>query len=237
MASVTILGPYPTMLDNWREKLAKLIPDGKMKDVSIKSGLGPTAVRDIITERSKDPSFTTIAKIANQVGASLDEIANNEARKTAATINVVGEVAAGSWREVAESGMDSDWGFAPIESPFPPDPRYPITAQFDVIVKGTSINRFARDGENLRCVNLVNSTAVVEDDDLVIVRRKRFDGQMIETTAKRVKRRDGVFELWPDSDDERWQEPIVLDPKKAPAGEEAEILALVLYAYHPARRR
>lgn len=225
------------MLDNWREKLAKLIPEGKMKEVSIKSGLGQTAVRDIITGRSKDPSFTTIAKIMDQVGTSLDELAGNDAPRRASPISIVGEVAAGTWREVQESGMDTDWGFHPIESPFPPDPRYPISSQFDVIVKGTSINRFARENDNLRCVEIVGAGVDVREDDLVIVRRTRFDGHMVETTAKRVKQRNGAYELWPDSDDPRWQEPFVLDPKNVPDGESAQIIALVLYAYQPARRR
>lgn len=228
---------YPQMLDNWREKLAKLIPEGKMKEVSLRSGLGQTAVRDIITGRSKDPSFTTIAKIADQVGTSLDEIAGKDVMRQVAPISIVGEVAAGTWREVSDSRNDADWGFDPIESPFPPDPRYPTSAQFDVVVRGSSINRFARDDENLRCVLIKAAPVEIRDGDLVIVRRTRFGGHMVETTAKRLRQRGEIFELWPDSDDPRWQEPLIIEAGALPEGETAEVLALVLYAYKPANRR
>lgn len=226
----------PSMLDNWREKLAALIPEKKMKEISLDAGLGPTAVRDILKGRSKEPGFTSVAKIAEQVGVSLDSLAGAPVTKPAKPIMVVGEIAAGHWREVEENGDASDWGFHPVESLFPVDPQYPRASQFDVVVKGTSINKFAREGYNLRCVQLIASGADIMDDDLVVVRRTRFGGHLIETTAKRIKKVAGTYELWPDSDDPRWQEPLVIDPANAPEGETAEVIALVLYAYNPARR-
>ena len=47
----------------------------------------------------------------------------------------------------------------------------------------------------------------VKDGELVIVQRSKFQGAMIETTAKRV-RKNGDFELWPESTHPDFQEPL-----------------------------
>ncbi len=115
-------------------------------------------------------------------------------------------------------------------------PRYPIDAQYDLIVRGTSINRFAHDGYRLRVVDTQKTGLEVPEGGYAIVRRFRDDGQIVETTAKRLKRRsDGKFELWPDSSDPQWQTPIIMgsDPER----EIVEVIAMVLYSYRSARGR
>jgi hypothetical protein len=121
----------------------------------------------------------------------------------------------------------------------PADPRYPAEAQYDLVVRGTSIANFARDGDMIRCVDL-SAYGPPQERDLVIVRRVSPDG-LHETTAKRLRLRGKAWELLPDSNDPRWQEPVrLLDGK--PKGREAsgvrvEITAVVLFAYRlPGRR-
>jgi len=195
------------------------------------AGLGDSFVRDTLERR--EPKLARIAVLAETHGFSLDEMLGLKPVASPAEIRVLGEVNAGIWREVShpERFEQSE------QSPFPPDPNYPASAQFDLIVRGNSINRFARDGERLRCVRLIDAGMEADSDDLVIVERRRNDGQLIETTAKRMRRRGHVLELWPDSDDPAWQEPIRIDLRKQRDGEEATVIALVLYAYNPARRR
>lgn len=63
--------------------------------------------------------------------------------------------------------------------------------------------------------------------DLVIVERRKFDGQMRQLTAKRVKGGKRGFELWPESTDPAHQEPIPLDD--IPDDEDVRIWAKVLW--------
>lgn len=145
-------------------------------------------------------------------------------------IPILGRVAAASWTEIMQSQAVAS---APASSPFPPDPRYPLDAQFDMIVDGTSINRFAQPGEALRCINIVRSGVFVNDGDLVIVERTRA-GILRETSAKRLRRKGRTVELWPDSDDPLWQEPIIVNSDGLSGSDEVAIIAKVLWKYREA---
>jgi len=138
---------------------------------------------------------------------------------------VIGSVAAGVWIAM-EGGM-------PIEqekSPFPPDPRFPREGQFDLIIQGSSINRFARDGERIRCVS-VESGINVHEGDYVVVERRKEGGALLETTVKRLRRTGEKVELWPDSDDPRYKDPIIISD---PQTDEVRIVAKVFFAYRTA---
>ncbi len=77
----------------------------------------------------------------------------------------------------------------------------------------------------------------MRDGDMVIFERAREGGQLIETTAKRVRRRGPMLELWPESDDPRWQDPLRIDIRHVQDGENGRVIARVLYAYKPASER
>jgi SOS-response transcriptional repressor LexA len=157
-----------------------------------------------------------------------NDLARSATRATLAwspAIPVLGKVAAGVWFEV----QDVDCGKHEA-SPFPPDPRYPIEAQFDLVVDGTSIDRLAPDGYNLRCVDIAKAGIAVRDGDIVVVRRLRAGGALVETTVKRWFRKGDKVELRPYSTDARWQEPIELGSD----GDEVAVTAKVLWTYRPA---
>src|SRR5262249_27137415 len=141
------------------------------------------------------------------------------------------EVQAGTWKDPDEAD------FPPAKSTLPPDPRYPASAQYDLVVRGNSMNRFAPDGHIIRCVDLSKVDETIQEGDVVIFARQREHGQLVETTAKRFRRRGSVIELMPDSTDERWQEPVRLDARKTGEGAEGRIVALVLYTYTVANER
>lgn len=221
------------VLSSFRHNLAKELEarDLDMKRASTEAALGETFVRDII-RRERDPQLSYIERLARAHGFSLDRLLNlpgGEKMHEQTTVNVIGEVRAGHWRDPEESD------YAMTESALPADPRYPAEAQFDLAVRGTSIDRFAREGELLRCVDVARAGIDVFDDDVVIFEKKR--GQLVETTAKRIRRRGPTIELWPDSDDPRWQEPLRIDTRKPQDHEQGRIVARVLYSYHPARTR
>ena len=129
-----------------------------------------------------------------------------------ATLRLVGVVAGGLWREV-EALDQSD---AP-PSPIAPDPRWPATRQYALRVDGDSINRVARHGDLVAVVDVHALEAPPPDGALVVVEETRDDGALVQTTAKRLRRRaSGLVELHADSDDPRWRDVrLVVEPGTA----------------------
>ncbi|MCT4654259.1 MAG: LexA family transcriptional regulator [Cohaesibacter sp.] len=138
-----------------------------------------------------------------------------------------GEVAAGVWREYDE--LAQDLGEPTEYAATVMMPGYPQEHQFALTVRGESLNKIAPNGATLHCIELINGGAWdIKEGELVIVQRSKFQGQMIETTAKRV-RKNGNWELWPESDHPDFQEPLkVADYQKEDCDEEIRILAKVI---------
>jgi SOS-response transcriptional repressor LexA len=140
-------------------------------------------------------------------------------------LEIKGEVAAGIWAEV-----DGD-AFEPVTSDIPPDPLFQTKGQFLLKVRGTSINRKASPGSLVRCLDAFAAPREPKEGDWVIVRRQR--GDTFETTVKQLRMVDGRPMLFPDSTDERYQEPIPVGPHD---GEEVLVAAFVLDFINPATR-
>ena len=105
---------------------------------------------------------------------------------------------------------------------------------FGLQVRGTSINRQAKEGDILFCLD-ISAGWQPEDGNLVIVERRRDQDGNREVTAKRFRRRGNRIELWPESDDPRWQEPIVLEGEPADR-ETVHIIAHVEWVFRNMRR-
>jgi phage repressor protein C with HTH and peptisase S24 domain len=118
---------------------------------------------------------------------------------------VLGEVAAGVWLELDPIRSYDEPLF---EVPVPVDRRFPRGAVYGLLVRGTSLNKIADDGDILVCLDRSAGFAIA-DDDLVIVERIRTQDGLREVSAKRVRRVNGhKLELWPQSTDPRHQEPL-----------------------------
>lgn len=144
----------------------------------------------------------------------------NVVKAPLATVPIIGIVRAGAWQ-------DADAGDSGLYEVVPAAPDAPAAWQYAFTVEGTSLNRIAEPGSILICLDSVKSRVEIQDNDLVIVERRRFAGQMIERTGKRVRKVIDGFELWPDSLDPAYQEPILL--KNQPDGDEIHIIAKVLW--------
>ena len=148
-------------------------------------------------------------------------------------IPIRGEVAAGLWREIDELSQDSWTENSQHHVEYAPTivlPGYPPEHQFGLYVRGESLNKIAPNGSILHCLEYINGDAWhVKDGELVVVQRTKYQGAMIETTAKRVRRNGDIFELWPESNNPDFQEPLIvpefLDPEST---EEIRIFAKVL---------
>lgn len=137
-------------------------------------------------------------------------------------VPVTGKVAANTWLSVE----DMDFGYDDIEY-VPSASGYPVELQFSLKVEGNCLNKIANHGDRLICLDMVKTGIEAEDGDLVIVERSRFEGQMVERTAKRLRRTSDGYELWPESTDPAHQDPIKLH--RAGNEDHVRILGKVLW--------
>lgn len=138
------------------------------------------------------------------------------------SVRVIGRVAANNWLSVEEMDFsDEDVEYVPSVG------GYPVEWQFSLIVEGNCLNKRANHGDRLVCLDTIKSGVDIMPDDLVIVERRKFDGQMVMRTAKRVRQAADGYELWPESTDPAHQEPIRL--YRVPADEDIQIIGKVLW--------
>jgi SOS-response transcriptional repressor LexA len=201
-----------------------------VREACLKAGLASGAVADWGRPSQPSPTLRSISKLAAILDTSPAWLAfgdSQAAQPNAVTVPVKGEVAAGLFRFVGQS----DEPELPTTS-VPADGQYPASAQYDLVVRGTSINQIARDGDYLRCVDLQDHRA--SSGELVIVEQISSDGA-VEATAKIVHRREGHTELWPLSDDAKWQDPIIIPRDKKATDREVRIVARVVFVHRPIR--
>jgi SOS-response transcriptional repressor LexA len=142
--------------------------------------------------------------------------------RSATALDLKGQVAAGLWMEAGL--FESD---AVRETTIAGDLRFPSRSQYLLQINGESLNRIARNGDLILCLDFADAGIEVKSGDLVVVERSRDGGHTIERTAKRIVRRDGMIELRPESDDPRFQEPLIFSEHDEEATE-VRIIAKVL---------
>jgi SOS-response transcriptional repressor LexA len=88
-----------------------------------------------------------------------------------------------------------------------PHPRYPLSEQFVLAVRGDSMND-ARpfpilEGAFVKCVSVAGYGRDPKDGQIVIVHKFRDDGGLVEATIKRMRIFDDRFEFRPESTNAR----------------------------------
>lgn len=199
----------------WWERLEGLraAKDIEKDDLAKAAGVEYNLLLKYLKGKVEHPRGDTVAKLAAAVGLTeaqlrgLDQISSlspldvNAAKLS--SVKVTGYVKAGIWQDVREGGP-SDMEEVPSIG------GYPASMQLAYIVDGESLNRIARNGDVLVCLDLISSGISIRDNDLVVVELKRHDGEFVDRSAKRVRRTRSGFELWPESDHPDFQEPLVL---------------------------
>jgi DNA-binding XRE family transcriptional regulator len=145
---------------------------------------------------------------------------------TIANLPVVGKVAAGYWRSC---DYQDDIDQFPL-MPSIMNSHYPAESQFIIEVEGESLNQTAPNGSFLHCAKLLEAGIDpnnLEDGQLVIVQRTRQQFGEFEMTAKRI-RKNGDWELWPESDRPEFQEPFRIADFQGESDETIEIIAIVV---------
>jgi transcriptional regulator with XRE-family HTH domain len=180
------------------------------------------------------PDQSRLPQIASYLGVSLEWLMKgagpmaDDAGLSPAPVSALplrGEVAAGRWLEVGDMGA---FEFEPESVSASPTPGIPANFQFALVVRGSSLNRLAKDGDILVCVDVIKSGIRVDEGDLVVVERKKFQGALREVTAKRLRIRGAGYDLCPESDDPRYQEPIHINSGDHD-DEEISVVAKVLW--------
>lgn len=110
-----------------------------------------------------------------------------------------------------------------------PAPQYPGAAQFDLRIDDDLIDRVARRGDYLRCVNLELAGIGVEDGDLVVI--AMHDGDKTQLLARRLIRlADRTIFAQDRADPTRAVEPIVVMKNEAQSAQ-CTIVAKALFAW------
>jgi DNA-binding Xre family transcriptional regulator len=227
-----------------QERLRTVLSEKKRtaRDVSRKAGLGETAVKDILSGKSKRPEFNTLLAIAEEIGCAVQDFTHNtpigaqrlDPRIVPDILRVRYRVQAGLWREVEFEEPPADFAY-----PVLPHPKYAEWPQWLERVEGDSVNLKIPAGHYAHVVDAMEMGYSPRSGDWVVVERLRDQGAIRERTIKQVETIPGVpvdlVRLWPRSSDPRWSEPVDMT-KGARAGEEgveARIVGLVVGAYDP----
>ena len=145
-----------------------------------------------------------------------------------AHIKVIGEVAAGVWRDPKQAD-EVEHRHLPVLI----DPLIPIGSQFAFVVRGESANRIARDGDIAVCVDLGLPQSRVDSFDLVVFERQIGEDGPIERTLRRILQiGPNEAELSYDSDDPRYNETVTLAwPKVSSEAQNGQIVARVEWIF------
>lgn len=204
-----------------KARILKARTEAKMSQEQLAAAVGKT--RGAVAQwESGDvhPRPATLKAIATATGKPLNWLMTGE---DGGGLFVIGEVAAGVWKEAGAF-------YTPHRVPVAPDPAYPAEAQRLYRVTGNSVNRLVGNGEFVHCV-AVDGGVRYESGDLVIVRR--MEHGMAEYTAKLAIRDNGRWILRPASDDDQWQQDIEL---RGGDGVEVVVTDIVIAKWTPIGR-
>jgi len=214
----------------WSARLnAKFQATGWSKsELARRAGVSYDNVLKYLGGHVKQPRGDTLERLAGALGTTeahlrgLDQPSLTKALGRAGklqSVKVSGFVKAGIWQDARLEG--------PSDMDVPSIGGYPADMQLAYIVDGDSLNRIARDGDVLVCLDLIASGISIKDNDLVIVELLKHDGEFVDRSAKRVRRTKTGYELWPESDHPDHQEPLVLN--EIDDGIEMRVSAKVLW--------
>lgn len=203
----------------WHARLVKKFGDtGWSKtELARRAGVPYDSVLKYLSGRVAQPRGDTLDRIATALGTTALWLEHgvevppvNSPSTTLQTyegkvtgVPVSGFVKAGVWQDVRAGG--------PREMTVPSLGGYPPDCQVAYIVDGESLNKIARDGDVLICLDLIKTGVSIRDNDLVIVELFKHDREFVDRSAKRVRKTLRGFELWPESDHPDFQEPMILD--------------------------
>lgn len=155
------------------------------------------------------PSAKSLQKLVEVLGVPLQEPENRpqlvlgSVGRDVHMMPVVGQVQASAWLEI--DGDEEPTEHIPVTE----NPSFRRARQFALKVIGTSMNKLVQPGEYVVVASWPDLGTELRDGELVVVRRER--AMTYEVTLKRAKWNGKGWELWPESTDPRYQEPVRMD--------------------------
>ena len=223
-----------------RELVATVGPSARA--LSLKAGLKETAIKDIISGKSKRPGADMVVAVAQVLGVPLSELmvepemgsdsgaADRNLKVAPRFLEVRYRVQAGHWFE-----LDADEPPAQYSHPVVPDQRYSAWPQWLELVVGDSANLKIPGGQYAHVVDACEMGYTAKTGDWVVVERRRDQGGTRERTIKQVEiKPSGEVCLWPRSTNTKWKDAISVTSGARPDEEiEVAIVGLVIGAYNP----
>jgi len=194
------------LVDNLRMRMKAQNKSATM--LSRQAGLNQTAVRDILSGRSRSPRANTLEKLAKALqcrAVDLMEPYTPSKSPLIAAVPIIGAVEAGVWKD-AVSWPESDWIYTPI----PIDDRFNGLSRFGLQVRGASMDQVYQEGDIVIVTPMIELQEMpVSGRRYVIYRHK--DGEIEATLKEYFVDDDGVAWLLPKSNHPAHQAPIKLD--------------------------
>lgn len=200
------------LVDRINERLAATKQTAR--GASLRAGLGPDAIRNILNGRSESPKMSTIRALAQSLATTIPYLTSADATQPKTsdlmpqemiTLPVAHTVAAGPWHAV-DDYVDEEPVMMTVQSV----PGYESFPQWLERVNGDSFNKLIGPGSFVHVVDAIATGYEPRDEDVVVVVRTRAQGALTERTLKQVEvTRDGV-QLWPRSHNAKWSKPLII---------------------------
>ena len=197
-----------------RDRLRALISERGLTPRALSRALGdnPYVVRDILAGKSRNPRSDTLASIAQALDVPLSEILSEDGIAPTSSVSrpsplkrkipVVGEVAAGLWREAMPFNPNDATEFLGLDVE-----SYDQASLYALVVVGRSMDLVYPPGRYVIVAPVAETGLRV--GDYVIV--ERYRAGLVETTIKELVIKDGKAWLWPHSTQSEHQQPVLLD--------------------------
>lgn len=215
---------------NFPQRIKSARTGKRLSQPQLAKQLGVTRNAVSMWERGDaEPKSATLRKAAVILDVSYEWLATGRGGNSPIVegLPLLGELAGGVWAEVRESQDDE------VERvPVAPDPRFPRDAQYALKIRGNSVNKVASNGTVVICVDIMAAGIDIRENDLVWVERRQ--GNLVEATAKHIRKANGSLELWPESDDPSHQEKVPLRPSNGDI--EVTVKGLIIGTYNPIPR-
>jgi SOS-response transcriptional repressor LexA len=217
-------------MDETRAKLLKALENAglSLSEVSLRIGKNRAYVHQFIHRNTPKKLPEDVRRDLSHLSGLSERDLGGDVRLprrqplAAGRLSVRGQVRAGAWLDI-DIPMDEG---AEGEIPIGPDARYPVP-QYALQVVGTSMNKFVDDGHFVIVASWPELGRDLRENEVVVVRRER--AKTYEVTLKRARKAGKNWELWPDSSDPRWQEPVRFDEKDVTC----TVIGLVVGVYRP----
>lgn len=218
----------------WRDlkeriRLARFIAEISLADLARRVGVSRSAVSQWELGITS-PSSERLRAVAVECGVSPDFLstglgyARSAMRGPRPIVHVTGSAEFGVWRQSQSEPETKEVSVLPADS------RYPPEDQFDLRIRGNSVNRFARSGDLVRCVSAKAAPGPWPDGTYLAVERILLQNEAIERTILKLEESlTGRPRLIMDTDDPAFEKgkraTRYLDDNRL------NILGIVLYAY------